>query len=69
MDDLSAQIGEAAGAVWRALEGSTSWTTVTQLRNQTSLSNDVLQRALGWLARESKIQFEVSGKVIKVMLR
>jgi hypothetical protein len=69
MDDLGAQIGEAAGAVWRALEGSTSWTTATQLRNRTSLSSDMLQRALGWLAREGKIQFEVSGKVIKVMLK
>ncbi len=69
MEDLGAQIGEAAGAVWRALEGSTSWTTVTQLRNRTSLSSDMLQRALGWLAREGKIQFEVSGKVVKVMLR
>ena len=69
MDDLSAQIGEAAGAVWRALEGATSWTTATQLRNRTSLSNDMLQRALGWLAREGKILFAVSGKVVKVMLK
>ena len=69
MDDLSAQIGEAAGTVWRALEGSTGWVTAAQLRKQTSLSNDAFQRALGWLARESKVQFEVSGKVVKVMLR
>ncbi len=69
MDDLSAQIGQAAGVLWRALEGSTSWTTATQLRNRMGLSNDMLQRALGWLAREGKIQFEVSGKVVKVMLK
>jgi hypothetical protein len=69
MDDLSAQIGVAAGAVWRALEEATSWTTATRLRNRTSLSNDMLQRALGWLAREGKVQFEVSGKVVKVMLK
>jgi len=69
MDDLSAQIGAAAGTVWRALEGSTGWVTVAQLRNQTALPNDMVQRALGWLAREHKVQFEVSGKVVKVMLR
>ena len=69
MDDLNAQIGEAAGVLFRALEGNTNWSTVTQLRNRTALSNDLLQRALGWLAREGKIQFEVSGKVVKVMLR
>jgi hypothetical protein len=69
MDDLSAQIGEAAGLVWRALEGSTSWVTVSQLRNRTAISADMIQRALGWLARESKVQFQVSGKIVKVMLR
>ncbi len=69
MEDLSAQIGEAAGVLWHALEGSTSWVTATQLRNRTALSNDMLQRALGWLAREGKIQLELSGKVVKVMLK
>jgi hypothetical protein len=69
MDDISAQIGEAAGTVWRALEGSTSWTTLTQLRNRAALTNDQLQRALGWLAREGKIQFQVAGRVVKVMIR
>ncbi len=69
MDDLGAEIGQAAGEVWRALEGATGWTTATQIRNRTSLSSDMLQRALGWLAREGKVQFEVSGKVVKVMLK
>jgi hypothetical protein len=69
MDDVSAQIGEAAGAVWRALEGGTSWTTLTQLRNRTALTNDMLQRALGWLSREGKLQYQVAGRVVKVMIR
>jgi hypothetical protein len=69
MDDLTAKIGDAAGVLWSALEGSTSWMTITQLRNRTALSNDMLQRAVGWLAREGKLAFEVSGKVVKVMLK
>jgi hypothetical protein len=69
MNDVSAQIGEAAGAVWRALEGGTSWTTLTQLRNRTALTNDMLQRAIGWLAREGKLQFEITGRIVKVMIR
>jgi hypothetical protein len=69
MEDLGAQIGKAAGVLWRALEGSTGWVGLTKLRIQTGLSSDMLQRAIGWLAREGKIQFQVTGKAVKIMLK
>lgn len=68
MDDMISAIGEAAGVVWKTLEQAGNWTTVTQLKKSTTLSADMVQRALGWLAREGNVRFQVSGSTVKVTL-
>jgi hypothetical protein len=68
MEDHLQKIGEAAGLVWRALEGTGEGMTPTQLKNKTELGAELLHQALGWLAREDKIRFLGGGKSVKVAL-
>ena len=55
-------IGENAGIVWRFLNASSSEKfSFEQLKKGTKLKNDELYAAIGWLARENKIQIEENG--------
>lgn len=49
------QIGDAAGTVWHALhkDGSMS---VAKLVETVELNRDLVMQAIGWLAREGKLQ-------------
>ena len=57
---LTAKIGENAGLVWNALQGGALSTDA--LKKATKLKVADLNFALGWLAREGKIAFEVNEK-------
>lgn len=61
------QIGMAAGAVWSYLSDNGE-TTVTALKKAIG-SADLVLAAIGWLAREEKLDFTVSGKTVKVALK
>ncbi len=55
-------IGQNAGLVWQALE--TGEMEVKAIRKATKLKVQDLNLALGWLAREDKINFnEVDGEL------
>jgi len=69
MDEQTDRIGDAAGLVWRTLEGKPEGLGATQLKNKTELGADLLQQAIGWLAREGKIAFLGAGKSLKVVLK
>ena len=62
-----AEIGEAAGEVYRYLERNGE-VTLAQLKKGIPGSGDLAAMALGWLAREGKIRFVQSGRVKKVAL-
>ncbi len=51
------QIGEAAGLVWQVLdrEGTMS---LARLARETGVSRDLAMQAVGWLAREGKIEIQ-----------
>ena len=51
-------IGECAGVVWRLLNGSNRKWGYEEIREATGLNNRDLNAAIGWLAREDKIQIE-----------
>ena len=55
------RIGENAGLVWRTLNGQNRKWEYTELKSVTGLSGSDLNTAIGWLAREGKIQFEEHG--------
>lgn len=48
-------IGENAGLIWNALQGGAL--TLKALKKATKLKNEELYLALGWLAREGKLNF------------
>ena len=61
------EIGEAAGQIWRWLEENGE-TTVTRLRQETKLSDQLLHMGLGWLAREGKIDVFKDNRTVKIAL-
>lgn len=54
-------IGLAAGKVWHYLD-RVGEATPRQISRETGLSEKELQRAIGWLAREGKLQFRLEGR-------
>ena len=54
-------IGKNAGIVWRQLSHNRKW-EYNELKEATGLSDRDLNAAIGWLAREDKIQFETTNK-------
>jgi len=68
---MSAQyqtIGETAGRVYQALEQKGEM-TLSALQKTTGVSESTLiHQAMGWLAREGKIDFQKKGKLVKVSL-
>jgi hypothetical protein len=69
MADEINTIGDAAGKVWNVLEGKSEGLSLTQLKSAAGLSGDLLNQALGWLAREDKIQFLGAGKSTRIALK
>ena len=57
------KIGENAGLVWGALQNGAK--DLKALKKATKLKNDELAFALGWLAREGKLNFaEKDGEIV-----
>ena len=51
---MNEEIGTVAGEIWRALEANGE-TTLTQLKKDLKASSPLFDWAVGWLAREDKI--------------
>ena len=60
-------IGEVAGQIYQILEKNGE-STVTKLKTATKANDFILSAAIGWLARENKVQVTQSGKSVKVSL-
>jgi len=65
---MSDTIGSTAGVVWEFLEKEGT-TSVTKLAKETKLDTKLAQRALGWLAREDKVEFSMKGRTEVVGLK
>lgn len=50
-------IGTNAGIIWNLLNDYQKW-TASQLQEASGLSEDEIYTAIGWLAREDKIEIE-----------
>lgn len=59
-------IGENAGIVWRLLNNENRKWEFKEIKEATKLDELELASAIGWLAREDKIQFELNkeGEII-----
>lgn len=68
MSDLYQEIGEASGKIYRGLEKGEQ--TLTQLQKSSGVDDKALfNQAIGWLAREGKLNINNSGKAPKVSLK
>jgi hypothetical protein len=61
-------IGDVAGRIWIFLsdEGPQS---LAAIKKSAEAPGDLAMAAVGWLAREDKLQFHKSGRTVKVSLR
>ncbi|HEV2348463.1 MAG TPA: winged helix-turn-helix domain-containing protein [Terriglobia bacterium] len=66
--EINGKVGEAAGKVWHALS-TDGPLTVAQLKTKLNGSSEVVNFALGWLAREDKIEITQDKRTFKVNLK
>jgi hypothetical protein len=66
--ELNGQVGETAGRIWHLLndEGPHS---VSQLKKKLNGSGELVNFALGWLAREDKVDITQQKRVFTVALK
>jgi hypothetical protein len=62
------KVGETAGLIWQALD-SQGPLKLTTLKKQLKATDTLLHMALGWLAREDKIEMSASGRTYVVTLK
>jgi hypothetical protein len=62
------EIGNAAGEVW-ALLSNNGEQTLAAIKKSVDAPSDIVLAAVGWLAREDKIEFATTGRTVKISLR
>ena len=65
---MSETIGAAAGKIWEYLDTNGA-TSVTKVTKETELNRNDVQRAIGWLAKEGKLNFEMEGRTELLSLK
>lgn len=65
---MEAEIGNAAGIIWRYLDQHGEM-PLSKLKQGTKLSDQLLLMAVGWLAKEEKLNFMKEGRTLKLSLK
>lgn len=65
---MSETIGQAAGKMWKFLDENGA-SSPSKIAKETGISKTDLQRAIGWLAKEDKIEIEVNGRMETLSLK
>jgi len=66
--EINVQVGETAGKIWHLLNDEGPQ-TFPQLKKKLNGSGELLGFALGWLAREDKVDLKQEKKSLKVALK
>ena len=66
--EINGQVGETAGSVWHLLNDGGPQ-TFPQLKKKLDGSGELLSFALGWLAREDKVDISQENKIVKIALK
>jgi hypothetical protein len=66
--EVKEQVGVTAGDVWRQLSQSGPQ-TLTQLKKKLNGNSDLLNFAVGWLAREDKVSIVAEKRNFLVQLK
>ncbi len=62
-------IGDAAGKIWKYLDKNGE-ASVSKITKETGLTRNDVQRAIGWLAKENNLNFEiVNGRTEMLSLK
>jgi hypothetical protein len=62
------KIGETAGKVWKFLEDKGE-ANLTQMKKGVKADPNLILQAIGWLAREDKLQIEKKERFITYILK
>jgi len=62
------EIGDVAGAIWHALD-TQGETTLAKLKKEVKAEGAVFDWAVGWLAREDKIELARDKRSVRVWLK
>ncbi len=62
------EVGEAAGAVWNLLSQNGPQ-TLAQLKKKLNGNGELTNFAVGWLAREEKVEIKADRKTFQIRLR
>lgn len=65
---MSEIIGEAAGIIWQFLH-THGEASVNKVTTETGLNKNDVQRGIGWLAKEDKLNIEIKGRVETLSLK
>lgn len=63
--DIKGQVGESAGKVWHLLNRDGPQ-TLAELKEKLSLTSELLSFAIGWLAREDKVDITQEKRSFRV---
>jgi hypothetical protein len=66
--EIREQVGETAGRVWHLLNDQGPQ-TLGQLKKKVNGSGELVNFALGWLAREDKVDISQDKKNLRVALK
>jgi len=66
--EMAGSIGTAAGVVWKYLDENGA-SSVTKITKDTVLDAKSVQRAIGWLASEGKLNVEEKGRTESISLK
>lgn len=65
---MSNTTGDAAGKIWEYLNENGA-SSVSKVTKETGLSKNEAQRAIGWLTKEDKLNFEMEGRTELLSLK
>jgi hypothetical protein len=65
---INEQVGETAGKIWHLLSNQGPQTT-SQLKKKLNGSGEIVGFALGWLAREDKVDITQNKKIVTIALK
>lgn len=65
---MNEQIGKVAGSIWHTLEANGEM-TLTRLKKEIGTAGPIVDCAIGWLAREDKIEMTQDKRSFRVCLK
>lgn len=66
--NINLEVGETAGKVWHLLNDEGPQ-TLAQIKKRVNGSGELVSLALGWLAREDKVEISQDKKNLKIALK